>query len=232
MQLSQPLIKGKLVERYKRFLANIELEDGSVVTAHCANPGSMLGLNHPGSDVWISPTPNGSKRKLPYSWELVKVGGALIGLNTLNANKLARGAIEAQLIPELADYNSLRAEVKYGNNSRVDFVLEDNTRPRCYVEVKNVHLRRNDLAEFPDSVTKRGTKHLYELIEMVKQGNRAVLFYVVQRNDCDSFAVAADIDPDYAKASKEAKNAGVEIICYSCDITLGSIKINKQMNLA
>ena len=232
MKFDKPLISGHLIQRYKRFLADVELEDGTLITAHCANPGSMLGLKDPGSKVWLSKSDN-PKRKLAYSWELLELSDAMIGINTGHPNRIVEEAILAGQIPELADYQTLRREVKYGKNSRIDLLLQDDAKPDCYVEVKNAHLlRQTGLAEFPDSVTARGAKHLAELSDMVKQGHRAVMFYLIQRTDADKFALAADIDPNYAEAFQQAKDAGVEAIAYICDITTEKITISRPLPFA
>lgn len=235
MNFSQTLIQGRLVKRYKRFLADVELANGEVITAHCANPGSMLGLKEPGLKVWLSKSDN-PKRKLAYSWELVEIDDgerpALVGINTSLPNKLVKEAIENSAISELKGYDQLRTEVKYGQSSRVDFLLEFDRQSLCYVEVKNVHLmRKTGLAEFPDSVTRRGTKHLGELAEMVKQGHRAVMFYLIQRTDAKTFRLARDIDPDYANAFDIAITAGVEVICYDCNISTKSISVSRKLRL-
>ena len=231
MQFPDPLIHGTLLRRYKRFLADIQLDDGREITAHCANPGAMLGLTQEGSEVWLSPSRN-PKRKLKYSWELMHADGGLVGINTAHPNGLVEEAISAHKIDALAGYDSIRREVKYGQNSRVDLLLGDENRPDCYVEVKNVHLmRRPGLAEFPDSVTKRGAKHLVELGDMVKVGHRAVMFYLVQRTDCDRFTIAADIDPTYAKELKRAMAQGVEAICYDCSIDNRGIEVRAPLRL-
>ena len=224
MKFPASLIKGRLIKRYKRFLADIELESGEMITAHVANPGSMMGLKDEGLTVWLSRSDN-PKRKLPYSWELVEVDGALVGINTAHPNGIVADAIEDGQIDALAGYENLTREVKYGENSRIDILLSGQNKPDCYVEVKNVTLKRNDsLAEFPDSVTARGAKHLKELVSMVEQGHRAVMFYLIQRTDCTKFQIAADIDPLYAAAFKEAIAAGVEIICYDCHISTKEIR--------
>ncbi|MDP7549432.1 MAG: DNA/RNA nuclease SfsA [Alphaproteobacteria bacterium] len=231
MQFPDPLIRGTLLRRYKRFLADIKLDDGREVTAHCANPGAMLGLKDTGSEVWLSPSRN-PKRKLQYSWELMHADGALVGINTAHPNGLAAEAIEAGRIAPLHGYEGLRREVKYGQNSRVDILLSQAGRPDCYVEVKNVHLMRQPgLAEFPDSVTKRGAKHLVELADMVAAGNRAVMFYLIQRTDCDRFAIAGDIDPTYARELHRAMARGVEAICYDCDIKTTGIQVRGPLRL-
>jgi sugar fermentation stimulation protein A len=217
MDFPQPLVRARLIRRYKRFLADVELPDGSTVTVHCPNPGSMLGLDQPGSEIWLSPA-TAPGRKLPYTWELIQVNGGLVGINTAHPNALAAEAIRGQRIAELAGYAGLRREVNYGRRSRIDILLEGGRRPDCYVEVKNVHLKRTDAAEFPDCVTARGAKHLDELADMVRAGFRAVMFFLVQRTDCRRFAIAADIDPAYNAALERATAAGVEVICYGCAI--------------
>ncbi len=231
MRFPEPLIPGTLIRRYKRFLSDIELAGGETVVAHCANPGSMLGLNAPGSEVWVSKARNPS-RKLRYSWELVRVNGHLVGINASLPNTLAEEALQAGKIPELAGYSSIRREIRYGRNSRIDLLLDGDGKPKCFVEVKNVHLKRGPSAEFPDAVTARGTKHLHELVDMVDRGARAIMLYVVQRGDCESFTVAADIDPGYAEALKQAREKGVEAICYGCNISLEGIEIESPLPLA
>ena len=225
MQFHAPLIEGRLVKRYKRFMADIILSDGTQITAHCANSGSMLGLKETGSRVWVSHHDD-PKRKLKYTWQLVEADGALVGINTQHPNTLVTEGIENGTISALSGYSSLRREVKYGKNSRIDILLEDDTRPKCYVEVKNVHLMRSvGLAEFPDSVTARGAKHLIELGDMVEQGYRAVMVYLVQRSDCNHFKVAADIDFKYAAALQQARVRGVEAVVYDCHITHQEITV-------
>ncbi len=232
MRFQPPLAQGRLLRRYKRFLSDVELADGRVVTAHVANPGSMLGLVAEGARVWLSVSDNPA-RKLRHSWELVEADGTLVGVNAGRANALAREAVVAGRIRELAGYADCRAEVRYGANSRIDLLLRDPARPPCYVEIKNVHLmRRAGLAEFPDSVTKRGTKHLQELREVVRAGDRAVMLYVVQRSDCTGFAVAADIDPAYAEALAAAQAEGVEAYAYACNVTPEAIELDGRRRLA
>jgi len=229
MQFPDPLIRGRLLRRYKRFLSDIELDSGEIVVAHCANPGSMTGLKDTGAPVWLSPSRN-PKRKLKYSWELIQVDGHMVGINTAWPNRIVEEAVAADLVPELAGYPNLRREVPYGRNSRIDLLLESADRPPCYLEVKDVHLKRTaGLAEFPDSVTKRGTKHLRELSEMADQGARAVMFYLVQRGDCASFRVAADIDPDYDRALHAALDHGVEVLCYSCRVGEAAIGLDRPL---
>lgn len=230
MNFPDPLIKATLIERYKRFLADVALEDGSVVTAHCANTGSMLGVREPGAEVWLSPARN-PERKLKYTWEMIRVGDGLVGVNTAHPNRIVEEGILAGKVAELADYREARREVKYGRNSRIDVLLGAPDRRDCYVEVKNVHLRRESAAEFPDAVTARGAKHLGELADMVEKGARALMFYLVQREDCDAFTVAADIDPDYADALDKALERGVEAVCYACRLTPESIELDRPLPL-
>ena len=229
MQFPTPLLKGRLIQRYKRFLADVTLASGETVTAHCANPGSMFGVAEPGSEVWLSIAANPA-RKLKYTWELIRVGRHLVGINSSVPNALAAEAVENDWIAELTGYESLRREVKYGENSRVDLLLENTGKPPCYVEVKNVHLkRRARLAEFPDAVTARGTKHLVELGNVVEAGGRAMMLYLVQRGDCDRFALAADIDPTYADALTTALARGVEALVYACKITSKGIRVDRPL---
>lgn len=235
MRFDPPLIQGVLARRYKRFLADVEI-GGRVETVHCPNPGAMLGLDRPGSEVWVSRSPN-LNRKLPLTLELVRVEDHLVGVNTGHPNGLVEEALRAGAVPELVGYETIRREVRYGKSSRIDLLLEGAGRPSCHVEVKNVHLRRADgpnpgAAEFPDSVTSRGTKHLGELAEVVRAGGRAVMVYVVQRGDCDRFALARDIDPAYVQAMTRARAAGVEALCYTCAVTTDGIRLAAPLPLA
>lgn len=225
MDFAQPLARGTLVSRYKRFFADCVLEDGAPVTAHCPNPGAMLGLNTPGLPVWLSKSDD-PKRKLAHTLELVEVDGGLVGINTMHPNRLTAEALAAGAIPELAGYDVHRREVRYGTNSRVDFLLTAEGRPPCWLEVKNCHLRRaGSLAEFPDCVAARSLKHLRELTAMVEAGERAVMLFVVQRTDCDAFEACHDLDPAYAKGLAEAAAAGVEVLAYRCEITPDRVAI-------
>jgi sugar fermentation stimulation protein A len=229
MRFTEPLIPATLVKRYKRFLADVVLPSGEEITAHVANPGAMIGLAAPGSRVWLSKSPN-AKRKLPYSWELVEVdlgaGPELIGINTAHPNLLVAEAIAAGAIAELAGYAATRREVRYGKNSRIDFLLEGPGRPPCYVEVKNVHLMRaSGLAEFPDSVTARGAKHLGELAAVAAGGARAVMLFLIQIGSASRFALARDIDPAYAAAFDRARAAGMEAVAYRCLIEHAAITL-------
>ncbi len=233
MQFPAPLKTGRLIKRYKRFLADVKLDSGEEITAHCANPGSMLGLAEPGSKVWLSTNDN-PKRKLKFSWELLEVdlgaGPVLVGINTSLPNGLVAEAIQSGAIAELSGYPALRREVKYGVNSRIDILLEKEDLSRCYVEIKNVHLmRKPGLAEFPDSVTNRGRKHLVELSGMVAQGHRAVMVYLVQRGDAEAFSLARDIDPAYGEAFDAATQAGVEALAYICGLTPQAINVSGRI---
>nr|WP_320191571.1 DNA/RNA nuclease SfsA [uncultured Desulfobacter sp.] len=206
-----PLIKGKLLKRYKRFLADIELENGEVVTAHCPNSGSMKGCAQPGAEAWISHSTN-PKRKLKYTWELTRIDGTVIGINTLVPNRLVKASVENNLIPELSGYSQVRSEVKTSEHTRLDLMLDSDNKASCFVEIKNCTLVENGIARFPDAVTTRGQKHIQELVKLAAEGHRAVLFFLVQRTDADRFTPAADIDPDYAEKLMQARLKNVEII--------------------
>lgn len=232
MKFDPPLVPGRLLKRYKRFLSDIELAGGETVTAHVANPGAMTGLADPGIEVWLSHSDD-PKRTLAWSWQLARIGRHLVGVNANLPNRIVEEALATKKIPELAAYESVRREVRYGTNSRVDFLLEegDDARP-CYLEIKNVHLKRGKLAEFPDAVTARGTKHLGELSRMVEKGARSIMLYVVQRQDCDAFSIAADIDPTYAAALEDARTHGVEVLCYTCKIRQSGIHLDTPLAVA
>lgn len=222
------------MRRYKRFLSEIELKNGERVTAHCPNPGSMMGLAETGLAVWLSPSRNPA-RKLAFTWELVDTGTSLVGINTGWANAVVAEAWMDGQIPELSGYQELRREVRYGENSRIDLLLEAPAREACYVEIKSVTLRRdgdrvaNPRAEFPDAVTARGAKHLGELARVAQDGGRAVLFYLVQRGDCSRVTVASDIDPGYARAFDDARARGVEVFCYDCQIAPEAIELGRPL---
>ena len=227
MRFPGELIPAVLEQRYKRFLADVRLQDGSIITVHCPNPGAMMGLKDPGIRCWISDSGN-PKRKLRHTLELVEAhaptGKVLVGINTNLPNKLAEEAILADKVPELTGYASLRREVKYGENSRIDILLEDDSKAPCYVEIKNVHLvRQAGLHEFPDCKTERGAKHLREMANMVDAGARAVMLYIIQREDGDRFSLAADMDPAYAEAFEDARNRGVEAYALRCKISPNEI---------
>ena len=233
MKYASPLVRGRLIKRYKRFLADVKLDDGTTITCTCPNTGSMLGLTEPGSILWLSES-DSPTRKYRHTWEMIEndagAGPTLVGINTHLPNKLVTEAIEAGKISPLKGYQSLKREQKYGANSRIDILLDDDDRGRAYVEIKNVHLMREaGLAEFPDSVTERGAKHLAELSEMVRDGHRAVMLYLVQRADANSFNLASDIDPNYAAAFKLAKAAGVEALVYRCRLSPEEIVIDRKI---
>ncbi|MDK9695254.1 MAG: DNA/RNA nuclease SfsA [Siculibacillus sp.] len=229
MRFSAPLVPGRLVKCHKRFLAEVILDDGAEITAHCANSGSMLSLARPGARVWLQKSVD-PKRKLAWSWKLEEVEGALVCVDTGHPNAIVAEAITAGTIPSLAGYAGLRREVKYGRNSRIDILLEDDARGRAYVEVKNVTLMRTPgLAEFPDAVTARGAKHLEELADMVAQGHRAVMVYLVNRPDCDRFTLAADIDPTYAKGFEAARARGVEIEVWATRVTTEEVVVERRI---
>lgn len=232
MRFQTELVPARLIRRYKRFLADCTLADGSEVIAHCANPGSMLGLAEPGQKIWLEPNDD-PKKKLKYGWRLVEhADGNFTGVDTSLPNRAVRAALEARQIDALAEYTNVKPEVRYGTNSRVDFLLTAPHLPDAYVEVKSVTLSRQPgLAEFPDSVTARGAKHLGELAEVARAGHRAVLLYLVQRTDCTRFALAADIDPTYAAAFLAATQAGLETLYIGTHITPHEITISAPLAL-
>jgi sugar fermentation stimulation protein A len=230
MKFDTPLIPATLIRRYKRFLADVTLADGREVTAHVANPGSMLGMRDAGLQVWLETNDN-PKRKLKYSWKLAELGdGTLIGVDTSLPNKIVDEALRGGAIPEL-NYANIQPEVKYGESSRVDFLLTHEGRRDCYLEIKSVTLSRTKgRAEFPDSVTKRGARHMEELANMAQIGHRAVLLFLVQRNDVKSFDIAGDIDPEYLRAFTKAIHAGVEVFCYGARISNDGIWLDEKIN--
>ncbi|MBE0412040.1 DNA/RNA nuclease SfsA [Yoonia sp.] len=219
MEFATPLVPARLIRRYKRFLADIRLENGHEVTAHCANPGSMMGLAEPGAKIWVEPNAD-PKKKLKFGWRLVDhENGHFTGVDTSIPNKVVKTALLAHQIPGLPNYDMVRPEVRYGASSRVDFLLSGEG-PDTYVEVKSATLsRRSGLAEFPDSVTARGAKHLDALAQMARTGHRAVMIYLVQRTDCTAMTLAADLDPAYATGFARAQNAGVQVLALRCHIT-------------
>lgn len=223
----EKLIHGKLIKRYKRFLADIILDDGQEITAHVPNSGAMTSCIEANCDVWIS-YHDDVKRKLKYTLELTKINENLICTNTNVANKIAIEAIQNGTICELQGYTSLKPEQKYGQNSRIDILLE-NENKKCFVEVKSVSLKIDDYLAFPDSVTSRGTKHLNELYDMVKDGHRAVMLYVIQRTDNLPFRLACEIDKKYCEAFNEVINQGVEVLVYQSYIDLENISIIKKI---
>ncbi len=227
MRFATPLVPARLIRRYMRFLSDVELESGEVVKAHCPNPGSMMGLKDEGTKVWLEGNDD-PKKKLDWGWRLVELPAAFVGIDTGAANRIVAEGL-ADGIDGLDGYDTIRPEVKYREKSRVDFLLSGEGRRDCYLEVKSVTLsRQTGLAEFPDSVTARGAKHLGDLAAMVEQGHRAVLLFLVQRTDCTRVTLAADLDPTYAAAFKTAMDADVEVMCFDCaispeEITLASL---------
>ncbi len=222
-----PLIPGVLIRRYQRFLADIRLEDGSVVTAHCANTGAMLQVSEPGSPVMLSPARN-PIRRTRWDWQLVRVHGFWAGINTYMPNILLREGFEAGVIPELREYESIRMEVPYGAGSRADALLSG-PRGRFYVEAKNVTLVEDGCALFPDAVTARGAKHLDELAAMAREGHRAAIFFLVQRMEAESAGVAAHIDPEYAARLEQACDGGVEVIVWRARIAPEGIALDRPL---
>ncbi len=243
MKFPAPLSHGVLVSRYKRFFADVTLDSGEEITAHCPNPGAMLGLNMPGLGVWLSKSDD-PKRKLTWTLELVEDGGGLAGVNTMLPNRLVAEALAADAIPELTGYDVHRREVKYGQASRVDFLLEKGTGERCWleikncngnntrparhwVEVKNCHFsRKPGLAEFPDCVAARSARHMDELANMVRQGDDATVLFVIQRTDCNAFSAASDLDPAFSTSLERAADIGVNVLCYACDLSVSGVQVS------
>ncbi len=220
MRFQTPLVPARLIRRYKRFLADCRLADGREVTAHCANPGAMTGLAEPGMKIWLEPNDD-PRKKLKFGWRLVDhENGHFTGVDTSVPNRALRAALQARQVAALAGYGTVRAEVRYGQGSRVDFLLSEPGLPDAYVEVKSVTLSRTPgLAEFPDSVTARGARHMAELAGMARAGHRAVVLYLVQRTDSRRVGIAEDIDPAYAAALRQARAAGVELLALGCEIS-------------
>jgi len=228
MILLHPLIiRGILIKRYKRFLADVKLQNGHIVTAHCPNSGSLLSCNIPGNTVILSKSEN-PKRKLKYTWEQIKVGSVWVGINTQYPNKLVIEGISNGTIKELKSYRHLRKEVKIGVNSRIDIVLEGSDRP-CYIEVKNVTFVENNIAMFPDAITKRGQKHLEELLNLTRQGKRSVIFFVIQRSDGFSFKPADQIDPEFSKILRYVVSEGVEVLAYQAAVSPQEIHLSQRI---
>ncbi|SLN29916.1 DNA/RNA nuclease SfsA [Pseudooctadecabacter jejudonensis] len=228
MRFATSLVPGRLIRRYMRFLSDVELDDGRIVKAHCPNPGSMMGLKDEGMRVWLEGN-NDPRKKLDWGWRLVELDGGCVGVDTGAANTIVAEALEERL-EGLTGYDKIRPEVKYREKSRVDFLLSGAGRRDCYLEVKSVTLSRTGgLAEFPDSVTARGAKHLADLAAMVDEGNRAVLLFLVQRGDCARVDVARDIDPTYAAAFDAAIAAGVEVMCFACDVSPDGIFLSDRL---
>ncbi len=222
-----PLVRGTLIKRYKRFMTDVKLRNGHVVTAHCPNSGSMLESSEPGRPVYLS-RHNNPKRRLKYTWEMIEMPASLVGVNTMVPNRLVKASIEAGKVPGLTDFESVRPEVKYGENSRIDLLLEKGG-SRCFVEIKNCTLVNDGVALFPDAVTSRGLKHLKELQNQVRLGDRSVMFYLVQRMDAALFRPADHIDPAYGRELRKAVKNGVEIMVYDVFLDTEGIRLNKTL---
>ena len=228
MKFKERLLQGSLIKRYKRFFVDIKYNNINI-TAHCPNPGSMLGLLKIGNKVWFSES-NNPKRKLKYTLEIIEVENKLVGINTLLSNKIVLEALNQKKIKSLIKYYNIKTEVKFSNKTRFDFLISNNIK-KCFLEVKNVTLvRKKGIAEFPDSVTSRGKKHLKELIIANKKGYQSYMIYIVQREDCKLFKIAEDIDKEYKTTLDEAAKDGVNILCYDCKLSSEEIRINKQIN--
>jgi sugar fermentation stimulation protein A len=222
------LERGTLIKRYKRFLADVILDDGRKITAHCANSGSMKTCSEPGRPVYVSFHDNPA-RKLKYSWEIIDMGSSLVGVNTNTPNRLVRKAVEDGCIPELEGYSGIKSEVKVSDHSRLDLVLSDPLKGNCYIEVKNCTLITDGHAQFPDAVTSRGLKHIGELVSLHERGNRCVMFYLIQRMDAQVFSPADHIDPDYGKGLRKASSVGIEILVYDVILDTIGIQIGKRI---
>ena len=229
MKFKDRLLQGTFIKRYKRFFVDINFKN-KIITAHCPNTGSMMGLLNKGNKAWFSES-NNPKRKLKYSLEIIKVENSFVGINTLLTNKLIFEALNLKRIKSLIKYNNIKTEVKFSNNTRFDFLIS-NSKEECLLEVKNVTLlRNNSIAEFPDAITSRGTKHLNELINARKKGFQSCIVYLIQRQDCNGFKIAEDIDINYKTAFDKAIKSGVKILCYDCKINDEEIELNNQIKL-
>jgi len=229
MKFKDRLLQGTLIKRYKRFFVDINFKD-KIITAHCPNTGSMMGLLNKGNKTWFSVS-NNPKRKLKYSLEIIEVGKNLVGINTLLTNKLVFEALNLKKIKNLIKFNNIKTEVKFSNGTKFDFLISNN-KEKCFLEVKNVTLLRNKkIAEFPDAITSRGTKHLVELINAKKKGFQSCMLYLIQRQNCKAFKIAEDIDINYKIAFDKAIKAGVKILCYDCKINNEEVKLNNQIEL-
>ncbi len=227
MKFKEKLLQGTLIKRYKRFFVDIEYQN-KTITSHCPNSGSMLGLLKENNEVWFSKSDN-PKRKLKYTLEIIEVNKKLVGINTQSTNKIVLESLQKKKIEELIKFNIIKAEVKFSDNTRFDFLISNNNE-KCFLEVKNVTLvRENHIAEFPDSITSRGTKHLRELINAKKKGYKSCMLYLIQREDCKSLKIATDIDEEYKNTFDTALKSGVKILCYDCKLNNEEIRINNQI---
>ena len=227
MKFKERLLQGSLVKRYKRFFVDIKYKN-KIITGHCPNSGSMMGLLNLGNKIWFSESDN-LNRKLKYTLEIIEVEKRMVGINTLLTNKIVKESLNLKKINKLKKFENIKTEVKFNENTRFDFLLSNNE-DKCFLEVKNVTLKRNKkFAEFPDAVTTRGTKHLLELIKAKKRGYHAFILYLIQIEGCDSFKIAEDIDPKYKIAFDKAIKSGVKILCYDCKLNNEEIKLNRQI---
>ena len=228
MKFKERLLQGSLVKRYKRFFVDIKYKN-KIITGHCPNSGSMMGLLNMGNKIWFSESDN-LNRKLKYTLEIIEVEKKMVGINTLLTNKIVLEALNCKKINSLIKFNDIKTEVKFSNNTRFDFLLR-NDKEKCFLEVKNVtFVRGKKMAEFPDAITSRGTKHLNELCNAKKKGYQSYISYLIQREDCDSFKIAKDIDKKYKIAFDKALKSGVKILCYDCKLSNEEIKLNNQIN--
>ena len=228
MKFKERLLQGTLIKRYKRFFVDIKYKN-KIITGHCPNTGSMMGLLNEGNKIWFSRSDNLS-RKLKYTLEIIEVGKKMIGINTLLTNKIVFEALSQKKIKNFSKFNNIKPEVKFSDKTRFDFLISDN-KEKCFLEVKNVTLSRKDkIAEFPDTITSRGTKHLKELIIAKQRGFKSYILYLIQREDCKSFRIAKDIDEEYKTAFDKALKNEVKIICYDCKISVEEIKLNNRIN--
>jgi len=228
MKFKERLLQGTLVKRYKRFFADIKYKN-KIITAHCPNSGSMMGLLDKGNKAWFSLSDN-PNRKLKHTLEMIEVENKKVGINTLLTNKIVLEALKCKKINSLIKFNYIKTEAKFSDSTRFDFLLSDN-KQKCFLEVKNVTLlREKKIAEFPDAITSRGTKHLNELCNAKKKGYQSYILYLIQRENCDFFKIAKDIDEEYKIAFSKALKGGVKILCYNCKLNSEEIKLNKQIN--
>ena len=228
MKFKERLLQGTLIKRYKRFFVDIKYKN-KIITCHCPNSGSMMGLLNKGNKVWFSRS-NNPGRKLKHTLEIIEVEKKMVGINTLLTNKIVLDALKQKKIKNLIKFNNIKTEVKFSDNTRFDFLISNNKK-KCFLEVKNVTLsRKKEVAEFPDAVTSRGTKHLNELINAKKKGFQSYILYLIQREDCTSFKIAEDIDPEYKNSFNKALNNGVKMLCYDCKLNNEEIRLNNQIN--
>ena len=228
MKFKERLLHGTLIKRYKRFFVDIKYQNKTII-AHCPNSGSMMGLLDTGNKVWFSRSDN-PKRKLKYSLQIVETNNQMVGVNTHLTNKIILESLKDKKTKSLIKFNNIRSEVKFSDNTRFDFFLNNN-KDKCFLEVKNVTLvRKNTMAEFPDAITSRGTKHLKELINAKKRGYKSYILYLIQREDCKSFKIAKDIDEEYKSTYEKALKNGVKVLCYDCKLSNEEIKINNQID--